>query len=91
MPHLRKDISKAQEFQKSIQKAFQKLLWTFGGVQGKFVDVNQSATQIIPPPIDVVPSEGGPQETQDYVEREIEKALGEDDEKKYISDIRSDC
>lgn len=84
-----KDISKAQEFQKSIQKAFRSFV-DFGGVQGKFVD-NQSATQIIPPPIDVVPLEGGPQETQDFVQREIEKALGEDDEKKYISDIRSDA
>jgi chemotaxis protein MotB len=83
-----KDISKAQEFQKSIQKAFRSFV-DFGGVQGKFVD-NQSATQIIPPPIDVVPLEGGPQETQDFIEREIEKALGESDEKIYISDIRSD-
>src|SRR5580704_8653719 len=84
-----KDVSKAQEFQKSIQKAFRSFV-DFGGVQGKFVD-NQSATQIIPPPIDVVPLEGGPQETQDFVEREIEKALGESDEKIYISDIRSDA
>lgn len=84
-----KDISKAQEFQRSIQKAFRSFV-DFGGVQGKFVD-NQTASQIIPPPIDVVPLEGGPQETQDYVQREIEKALGEDDEKNYISDIRSDA
>jgi len=83
-----KDMSKAQEFQKSIQKAFKSYV-DFGGNQGKFVD-NQTATAIIPPPIDVVPLEGGPQETQDFVEREIEKALGESDEKIYISDIRSD-
>jgi chemotaxis protein MotB len=35
--------------------------------------------------------EGGPQETQDYIEREIEKAFGNDDEKVYVSDIRSDA
>jgi chemotaxis protein MotB len=83
-----KDASKAQEFQKSIQKAFKSYV-DFGGVQGKYVD-NQTATQLIPPPIDVVPQEGGPQETQDYLEREIEKTLGNDEESKDISDIRSD-
>jgi chemotaxis protein MotB len=83
-----KDAAKAQEFQKSIQKAFKSFV-DFGGVKGKFVD-NDTATQIIPPPIDVVPLEGGPQETQDYLEREIQKALGEEDASQYISDIRSD-
>src|ERR1700677_3876000 len=84
-----KDAAKAQEFQKSIQKAFKSYI-DFGGTQGKFID-NQTATEIIPPPIDVVPMDGGPKETQDYIEREIEKVLGTDDEKEYISDIRSDA
>jgi chemotaxis protein MotB len=84
-----KDAAKAQEFQKSIQKAFRSFV-DFGGVKGKFVD-NDTASQIIPPPIDVVPLEGGPQETQDYLEREIQKALGDDDASQYIADIRSDA
>lgn len=83
-----KDISKAQEFQRSVQKAFRSFV-DFGGLQGKFVDTNE-ATQFLPPPIDVVPQEGtGPREMLDYVDREMEKELGEQDEKNLI-DLRSD-
>src|ERR1700677_4793849 len=65
------DASKAKEAQKSIQRAFRSFV-DFGGLQGKFVD-NKEATQLIAPPIDVVPQEGRPQETEDYLEREMEK------------------
>src|SRR3954464_862908 len=72
------DVSKAQEFQRSIQKAFRSFI-DFGGLQGKFVDTNE-ATQYLPPPIDVVPQEGaGPLEMKDYVDRELENELGEED------------
>src|SRR6267154_919475 len=74
------DISKAQEFQRSIQKAFRSFI-DFGGLQGKFVDTNE-ATQYLPPPIDVVPQEGtGPLEMKDYVDRELEEEMGPDAEK----------
>src|SRR5688572_21827558 len=71
-----KDISKAQEFQRSVQKAFRSFV-DFGGLQGKYVDTYEN-TQIIPPPIDVVPQEGaGPLEMKDYVDRELEKEFTE--------------
>src|SRR5580692_11076891 len=83
-----KDISKAQEFQKSVQKAFRSFV-DFGGLQGKYVDTNE-ATQFIPPPIDVVPQEGaGPLEMLDYVDREFDKELGEEEEKNTL-DLRTD-
>lgn len=83
-----KDVSKAQEFQRSVQKAFRSFV-DFGGLEGKYVDSNQS-TQFLPPPIDVVPQEGaGPQEMLDYVDREMEKELGEQDEKNLL-DLRTD-
>src|SRR5882724_10767711 len=70
------DIAKAQEFQRSIQKAFRSFI-DFGGLLGRFVE-NNEATQLIPPPIDVVPMEGpGSQEMQNEVERQMEKELGE--------------
>src|SRR5580658_4747713 len=75
------DVSKAQEFQRSIQKAFRSFI-DFGGLMGKYVDTNE-ATQLIPPPIDVVPQEGaGPKETEDYVQRELSKQFGSDDDEK---------
>jgi chemotaxis protein MotB len=84
-----KDISKAQEFQRSVQKAFRSFV-DFGGLQGKFVDTNE-ATQHIPPPIDVVPQEGlGPLEMQDYVDRELEKELSDEDMSKYV-ELRTDA
>src|ERR1035438_767198 len=68
-----RDVSKAQEFQRSIQKAFRSFI-DFGGLQGKFVDTNE-ATQLIPPPIDVVPQEGmGPKEAQEDIERQFERS-----------------
>src|SRR5450755_1188883 len=83
------DVSKAQEFQRSIQKAFRSFI-DFGGLQGKYVDTNE-ATQLIPPPIDVVPQEGmGPKEAQEDIERQFEKELGEDEEKKMIEEIHAD-
>src|ERR1039457_5749005 len=83
-----RDISKAQEFQKSIQKAFRSFL-DFGGLEGKYVDT-KNATQFLPPPTDVVPQEGlGPLEMQDYVEREIEKEGIDQDMKDYF-EIRSE-
>jgi chemotaxis protein MotB len=82
-----KDVSKAQEFQKSVQKAFRSFV-DFGGLEGKFVDTNQ-ATQFLPPPIDVVPQEGtGPREMLDFVDREMEKELGADE--KNLVDLRTD-
>jgi chemotaxis protein MotB len=84
------DVSKAQEFQRSIQKAFRSFI-DFGGLMGKYVDHNE-ATQFIPPPIDVVPQEGtGPKETQDYVERQIDKQMTQGEQKDFIEDIRSDA
>ncbi|MDZ4676241.1 MAG: OmpA family protein [Oligoflexia bacterium] len=78
-----KDISKAQEFQRSVQKAFRSYV-DFGGLQGKYVDTYEN-NQLLPPPIDVVPQEGaGPLEMKDYVEREIEKEFTESDIKELI-------
>ena len=51
-----KDIAKAEEFQRSVQKAFRSFV-DFGGLMGKFVSTD-SQTQLLPPPIDVVPQEG---------------------------------
>jgi chemotaxis protein MotB len=77
------DVSKAQEFQRSVQKAFRSYL-DFGGLQGKYVDTYE-ATQLIPPPIDVVPQEGaGPLEMKDYVERELENEMDEGDAKQFF-------
>jgi chemotaxis protein MotB len=84
-----KDVSKAQEFQRSVQKAFRSYI-DFGGLEGKYVSTNQ-ATQLLPPPFDVVPQEGaGPNEMLDYVDRELQKELGEQDEKNIV-DLRTDA
>lgn len=84
-----KDISKAQEFQRSVQKAFRSFV-DFGGLQGKFIDTNE-ATQFLPPPIDVVPQEGlGPLEMQDHVERELDKEFEEADTKSFL-DLQTDA
>ena len=75
-----KDISKAQDFQKSLQQAFKSFI-DFGGLPGQYVD-HKEATQFLPPPIDVVPQEGkGPLEMQDYLERELDKEMTEDEDK----------
>lgn len=84
-----KDISKAQEFQRSIQKAFRSFI-DFGGLMGKFVDTNE-ATQFLPPPIDVVPQEGtGPKEMEDYISRELEEEMG-DSEMKEILELHTEA
>lgn len=68
------DQSKADEFQKSVQKAFRSFI-DFGGVVGKFVDTKDN-TQLIQPPIDVVPREGaGPQEVEDFLKRQLEQEM----------------
>ncbi|MCC6277170.1 MAG: OmpA family protein [Oligoflexia bacterium] len=77
------DVSKAQEFQRSIQKSFKSFL-DFGGTDADHVGYKDN-TQFLEPPIDVVPQEGGfPEhaappsqagtvEMQDYMERELGK------------------
>ncbi len=84
-----KDVSKAEEFQRSVQKSFRSFM-DFGGLIGKFVG-HFDQTQIVPPPIDVVPAEGlGPGEgasdaqVYDYVKAQIDAALQEDE----LSDVQ---
>jgi chemotaxis protein MotB len=73
-----KDISKAIEFQRSVKIAFRSLV-PVGGPLGEFPD-NKVDTQIIQPPIDVVPRDGtGPNEMTDYVERQVDKNFTAED------------
>ncbi len=70
-----KDLAKQQEVQKSIAKAFDPMV-EFGGLIGKFIDLNDNQA-IIPPPIPVVPQEGSIQEVQNAIERVLESEMGE--------------
>ncbi len=83
------DAAKAQEFQKSVQKAFRSFI-DFGGLVGKVVD-NKDATDLIKPPIDVVPREGaGPQEVEDFVKRQLEAEMT-DTEIKEVMDMHTEA
>lgn len=70
-----KDVDKAEEFQKSVQKSFRSFL-DFGGLYGKYVS-HHTQTQIIPPAIDVVPAEGASaNDVADYMGKELQNEFG---------------
>lgn len=82
-----KDVAKAEEFQRSVQKAFRSFI-DFGGLMGKYVGHNEH-TQIIPPAIDVVPQEGpGPEEILEDIDRSLQASLGE--ESKEMIELNTD-
>lgn len=84
------DAAKAEEFQKSVQKAFRSFV-DFGGLMGKFVD-SKDATQFIPPPIDVVPREGAsPEEMKDFVEKQLDSEMGKEEMSSDEISLRSDA
>ncbi|MBK9293542.1 MAG: flagellar motor protein MotB [Oligoflexia bacterium] len=77
------DAAKAQEFQKSVQKAFRSYV-DFGGLIGRFVD-RRDADDIIPNPIDVVPREGaGAEEMKDFIKSQIEAMMSEEEIEQFL-------
>jgi len=82
------DIAKQIEVEKAITKAFDPLV-EFGGLIGRYIDVNTDVS-LLPPPIPLVPQEGhGQEEVKQAVQNILEKEMGEETYRELI-EIKTD-